>query len=213
MFLNLFQKKFFSTLKNILNTKKVLTSVSTLVCLATSYSRRGKPPTTIGAKELNFCVRHGNRCDLFAIITRLSYKDVRTYALQHGCCELSVSSLKELFFQNWINMDMKVYLVKSSTYQYSSTPYIAALPSRTYLPDRLSGVLLTCVMGNLILRGASCLDAFSTYPVHTQLPSDAFGKTTGTPAVCPSRSSRTKDSSSQISYAHDGQGPNCLTTF
>ena len=84
--------------------------------LATSYSRRGKPPTTIGAKELNFCVRHGNRCDLFAIITRLSYKDVRTYALQHGCCELSVSSLKELFFQNWINMDMKVYLVKSSTY-------------------------------------------------------------------------------------------------
>ena len=125
----------------------------------------------------------------------------------------SLLDYERLFFQNWINCDMKVYLVKSSTYQYSSTPYIAALPSRTYLPDRLSGVLLTCVMGNLILRGASCLDAFSTYPVHTQLPSDAFGKTTGTPAVCPSRSSRTKDSSSQISYAHDGQGPNCLTTF
>ena len=28
-------------------------------------------------------------------------------------------------------------------------------------------------MGNLILRGASCLDAFSTYPVHTEPPSDA----------------------------------------
>ena len=27
-------------------------------------------PTTIGAKELNFCVRHGNRCDLLAIVTR-----------------------------------------------------------------------------------------------------------------------------------------------
>ena len=26
--------------------------------------------TTIGAKELNFCVRHGNRCDLLAIVTR-----------------------------------------------------------------------------------------------------------------------------------------------
>ena len=25
---------------------------------------------TIGAKELNFCVRHGNRCDLLAIVTR-----------------------------------------------------------------------------------------------------------------------------------------------
>ena len=42
-----------------------------IVRLATSYSHRGKPPTTIGAKELNFRVRHGNGCDLFAIITRL----------------------------------------------------------------------------------------------------------------------------------------------
>ena len=41
------------------------------ICLATSYSHRGKPPTTIGAKELNFRVRYGNGCDLFAIITRL----------------------------------------------------------------------------------------------------------------------------------------------
>ena len=41
-----------------------------LTCLATSYSHRGKPPTTIGAEELNFRVRNGNGCDLFAIITR-----------------------------------------------------------------------------------------------------------------------------------------------
>ena len=39
-------------------------------CPATSYSHRGKPPTTIGAEELNFRVRYGNGCDLFAIITR-----------------------------------------------------------------------------------------------------------------------------------------------
>jgi hypothetical protein len=58
-------------------------------------------------------------------------------------------------------------------------------------------------MGNLILRGASRLDAFSAYPVRTWLPSGAPGGTTGTPAVRPSRSSRTKDSSSQISYARD----------
>jgi hypothetical protein len=38
--------------------------------LATSYSRRGKAPTTLGAEELNFRVRNGNGCDLFAIITR-----------------------------------------------------------------------------------------------------------------------------------------------
>ncbi len=41
-----------------------------LVYLAMSYSHRGNPPTTIGAEELNFRVRHGNGCDLFAIITR-----------------------------------------------------------------------------------------------------------------------------------------------
>ena len=59
------------------------------------------------------------------------------------------------------------------------------------------------ILGNLILRGASRLDAFSAYPVRTWLPSGAPGGTTGTPAVRPSRSSRTKDSSSQISCARD----------
>ena len=29
----------------------------------------GHPPSTISAKELNFCVRNGNRCILLAIIT------------------------------------------------------------------------------------------------------------------------------------------------
>ena len=59
-------------------------------------------------------------------------------------------------------------------------------------------------MGHLILRGASRLDAFSVYPFRTWLPGHGFGKPTGPPAVRPSRSSRTKDSSSQISYAHAG---------
>src|SRR5690625_362661 len=40
------------------------------VCLAASYSCRGKASTTIGARELNYCVRYGNRCDLSAITTR-----------------------------------------------------------------------------------------------------------------------------------------------
>ncbi len=30
----------------------------------------GETPTTIGAEELNFRVRHGNGCDLFAIATK-----------------------------------------------------------------------------------------------------------------------------------------------
>ena len=59
-------------------------------------------------------------------------------------------------------------------------------------------------MGNHFLRRVSRLDAFSVYLIHTWLLSAAPGGTTDTPAVCPSRSSRTKDRSSQISYARDG---------
>ncbi len=59
-------------------------------------------------------------------------------------------------------------------------------------------------MGYLILRGASRLDAFSVYPFKTGLPVGTLGSLTRTPEVSPSRSSRTKDSSSQISYAHAG---------
>jgi hypothetical protein len=59
-------------------------------------------------------------------------------------------------------------------------------------------------MGNLILRLVSRLDAFSAYPLRTWLLSNAPGGTTDTPAVRPSRSSRTRDRSSQISCAHDG---------
>jgi len=57
-------------------------------------------------------------------------------------------------------------------------------------------------VANLILKPASCLDAFSTYLFQTWLPSRAPGGTTGAPAVCPFRSSRTRNSSSQVSCAH-----------
>ena len=33
----------------------------------------GCPPSTISAQELNFCVRNGNRCILFAIITKFIF--------------------------------------------------------------------------------------------------------------------------------------------
>jgi len=44
-------------------------------------------------------------------------------------------------------------------------------------------------------------------------PAFTVGTITGTPAVCLSRSSRTKEKSSQYSNACTGYGPNCLTTF
>ena len=58
-------------------------------------------------------------------------------------------------------------------------------------------------MGYLILRCVSRLDAFSVYHDRTRLPGYALGRTTDAPEVRPTRSSRTKVSSSQISNAHD----------
>ena len=52
-------------------------------------------------------------------------------------------------------------------------------------------------VGDLILGPVSRLDAFSVYPVRTWLSSRATGATTGTPAVRPPRSSRTRGSPPQ----------------
>src|SRR6185437_2727268 len=57
-------------------------------------------------------------------------------------------------------------------------------------------------LGDLILRSTSRLYAFSVYYNRTSLPSRAIDMTAGTQEVRSSRSSRTKDKPSQISYAH-----------
>ena len=56
--------------------------------------------------------------------------------------------------------------------------------------------------GNLVLEGASRLDAFSAYPVPTWLPDDAPSGTAGTPEVGPPQSSRTRGDAPQVSSAH-----------
>ena len=63
--------------------------------------------------------------------------------------------------------------------------------------------LLDYSMRYLILWRVSHLDAFSVYPFQTWLLSYATGVATDAPSVCPSWSSRTKDSSTQISSACD----------
>jgi hypothetical protein len=67
--------------------------------------------------------------------------------------------------------------------------------------------------GEFILGRASHLDAFSGYHSRPSLPGGALGRTTGTRAGRPTRSSRTRVRSPQLSNAHDGYRPNCLTTF
>ena len=51
--------------------------------------------------------------------------------------------------------------------------------------------------------------------IHSTLSYPAFtiGMITGTPEVCSSRSSRTREEPSQYSNVYPGYGPNCLTTF
>ena len=65
-------------------------------------------------------------------------------------------------------------------------------------------VLLSFDLGYLILKRVSRLDAFSVYLNRTPLLCRATGVTTDAQLVRSSRSSRTKDKPSQVSYAHDG---------
>ena len=97
------------------------------------------------------------------------------------------------------------FLFRSSPRPISTSPLKALLPLH-FWPIYLiffEGPYQINSVGDLILRLASRLDAFSAYPVRTWLSSRASGETTGAPAVRPSRSSRTRDRSSQISYARD----------
>ncbi len=77
-------------------------------------------------------------------------------------------------------------------------------PSTSSLSNTWSScaLLFPYGLGDLILRSASRLYAFSGYHNRTSLPSHAVVTTAGTQEVRPSRSSRTKDRPPQISSAH-----------
>src|SRR3954453_4596097 len=85
----------------------------------------------------------------------------------------------------------------------NSTPHEASI-SGLSTPWSLGGLTHAKVVGYLIEERASRLDAFSGYPFRTYPTSHAPGGTTGTPEVRPSRSSRTRDSLPQVSYARGG---------
>src|SRR5579884_476436 len=69
---------------------------------------------------------------------------------------------------------------------------VACLPPAAYQPSRLLGAFPACAEGSVVLGRDSRLDAFSGSPVRTWLPSGAGYPTTGSPAVRPTRSSRTR---------------------
>jgi hypothetical protein len=137
-------------------------------------------PSTIGAGRLNFRVRKGNGCISAAMATG---KNVDSSAI----------------LQN-LNSEHKHKKKPSprpiSTGQLNGSLHVHIRPINvivSYGPYQVNPV------GDLILRRASHLDAFSAYPFRRWQTSRAFGKTTGTPELRPSRSSRTRDSLSQIS--------------
>ncbi len=166
-------------------------SVGLKLILAASYSPTTRCGSTITAEGLNCCVRDGNRCLPFAIATK---KTMAFYA----CCVNVPSKLHNASQILRLNC-------RSSPRTISTGQLKTSLPLHTrpiYLIVYEGSYQINSV-GDLILRSVSRLDAFSAYPVRTWLSSHAPGGTTGKPAVRPSRSSRTRDRSSQISYAHD----------
>ena len=155
-------------------------------------------PSTIGASGLDFSVRNGKRYFPVAMTAEMSrgapshassrYRHRRVTAREPSKLHSNLTCSK-------------------SRPRAISTGQLNAL-LRLHRPPIdvvvFHGPYSLEVMGNLISRWASRLDAFSGYPIQTWLISSALGRTTDTPEVCSSRSSRTRDDSSQVPNAHGG---------
>ena len=155
--------------------------------------------STIGAGGLSFRVRNvAGRFPSAITAVTLSTCQQATVGLFVGC-DVHGGRVAQLV--------SAVFVLKSSAYQYQSAEPIARLTHLACLPAVLGGGLtppLAWWVGNVVLKQASRLDAFSGYPFRTWLTSRTPGGITGTLEVRPSRSSRTRDSPSQVSYAHGG---------
>ena len=125
--------------------------------------------------------------------------------------QLSHQAILKIYLQNRTHYIIFLIILQVFLTFWSSSRPISSSQLHASLHFHLCPIYLvvfkgssTFRSGDLILGGASRLDAFSVYPFPSWLPGRAIGMTTGPPADGPSRSSRTKDSSSQISYARAG---------
>ena len=154
---------------------------------------QGLPCSTIGAERLNFRVRDGTGCFPFAMAAETLWS--------YRCCRGgSVPVSPEP------HSGRKIVVCELSP-RPVSTGQLRALRRfhvRPINPVVCWGPYQVNPVRRLILKRASRLDAFSGYPFQTWPTSRALGRTTGTPEVCPSRSSRTRDSPSQSSCARSG---------
>ena len=120
--------------------------------------------STIGAGGLSFRVRNvaGRFPSAITAVTLLTYVNLTVVV---GCL--------------WVVMCMvdacaacgsAMFVLKSSAYQYQSAEPIAGLTHLACLPGGLAGGLTPIVaggVGNVVLKQASRLDAFSGYPFRT----------------------------------------------
>jgi hypothetical protein len=112
-------------------------------------------PSTIGAERLNFSVRNGKRCFPLAKATGNSRESRRP--------------LKTAQLTTWV-IHADEEKIKPSSPRAISTSLLHALPRVQIWPINLvvsQGSYSLKGMGELILRPASRLDAFSGYPIRT----------------------------------------------
>jgi hypothetical protein len=153
---------------------------------------RGLPRSTIGAEGLNCRVRNGNGCGPFARITgktSLGFTSKR-------------SRMEGMRAGGTRDSRLKYFMVKplGRLVLVSFTPCSASTPSLSTWssPTGLQGI----APGKSHLEEGFPLICFQRLSFRTSLPGRAAGATTGAQEVRPSRSSRTKEGSSQISCAH-----------
>ena len=112
----------------------------------------GCPPSIISDAGLNFCVRNGNRCISYSIATILIWMDVPSKL--HANLKLRFFFLPGKFWSSPRSI---------STHKLHALLHFHLEPINHVV--FMGSYSLR--MGNLILRVASCLDAFSTYPFRT----------------------------------------------
>ncbi len=137
---------------------------------------RGLSPSTIGAAVLNFRVRDGTGCFTCAMTTKPRKSPCRLscYARKRRGGRQRMCVATRLCFQSTLSNSRSVYAFgliclsvtgSNQAYRAISTGQLNALLRLHLRP--IDVVVFHGPQGDLVLRGASRLDAFSGYPVRS----------------------------------------------
>ena len=95
------------------------------LCRQRSTFPGSHPPSIIDAKELNFCVRHGNRCTLFAFITDSFMYNLPSYTQNWTISFVSSGTLFPIFFTSILSWSSPRLI---STALLNMLPHLHTLP-------------------------------------------------------------------------------------